>query len=164
MDDGIFAGVDIDWSLWKKEEYIGSISLENLYNVDRYNFEETFFKYDIKVTDKIHLSGMNEWNLGERKYLFGVNDFNYNSSRYQYSLGTRYDNVGNVSGIAGSFQHNVNDLWSYSTSVCYDIDKGSFNQKSFELWKKLHCWELRLKIKKNTDDFSFYIFASPIFL
>jgi len=112
----------------------------------------------------LRVAGENEWNEGGRRYSFGVNDIIFNSEKYQYSVGTRYDEQGDVSGISTGFSHNVNDVWRYAVKFYYNAEESSFDRQSMEIWKKLHCWELNIKITRDDRDFSFYIIAYPIFL
>lgn len=164
MEEGNFANLSADWSFWSPGGSVGQVAVENLYDIGNNSLEENILKYDVKISQNIHITGNNEWNAGRRKYLFGVNDIILDSSKYRCSFGTRYDDEGDIFGITAGFQHNAGDLWRYSLQAHYDIDAGSFARQSAEFWKRLHCWELNFKIERDAEDFSFYIFAYPVFI
>ncbi|HNS31923.1 MAG TPA: hypothetical protein PKN36_02995 [bacterium] len=164
MNEGTFAELGIDWTLKFENRYMGNFKFENLYDIGRNSLEETSLKYDMRITENLRVAGENEWNEGGRRYSFGVNDIIFNSEKYQYSVGTRYDEQGDVSGISTGFSHNVNDVWRYAVKFYYNAEESSFDRQSMEIWKKLHCWELNIKITRDDRDFSFYIIAYPIFL
>ncbi|MCK9265681.1 hypothetical protein M0P98_02180 [bacterium] len=164
INNGLYAKTALDWSIWRYEKYPQIISFENLYNITNKDFEETTLKYDFKITKNISLLGDNQWDMVKGKYVFGANDMVVDYKDKQFSFGTRYDEQGDISGINAGFNHSVGSSWKYAINLCYDVNDASFNRRTIEIWKKLHCWELNMKIRKNDEDFSFYIFLSPIFL
>lgn len=163
-NDGKFINLQTDWFFTGDAGYIGRVSLENVYSFDREAFEGSFLKYDVKLTPEIYVEGENEWDVTGRAYKFGVNDLVFQSGRFSYSLGNRYDEESDTSGIISKLGHTVNENWRYVLGVQYDINSGGFTRKSLEVWKKLHCWKLNLKITADDEDFSFFIMAYPILL
>ncbi len=162
LNDGKFLNLRTDWAFTGSEGYLGRISMENIYSIDREEFEENSLGYELKITPQLRLEGENEWDVTNMKYTFGVNDLVYSTGKYGYSLGNRYDSESAVSGITGRFTHVVNENWRYAAGLQYDINKGNFTRKSIEIWRKLHCWELNLKVLADNEDFSFYVMAYPI--
>jgi len=86
------------------------------------------------------------------------------AGRYNYSLGNRYNEEDDTSGVAGRFEHAVNQNLRYAIELNYDMESGGFTRESLEIWKKLHCWEMNFIITVDENDFSFFITAYPIFL
>ncbi len=164
VESGTFAGINMDWTFWKKDRYLGRLLVENLYDIDDNSLEELSLRYDIHLTQNIYVTGDNEWDASRRTYTFGVNDIIFNAEKYQCSLGTRYDEIGDICGITSGFQHNINNQWRYEIKLNYDFEEGSFNNYSIEIWKKAHCWEFNIKMTQDNDNFSFYIFTYPVFL
>ncbi len=162
LSDGKFAGMRTEWFFTGDEGYLGRISLENIYSLDREKFEESNLKYDVKITPQFSIEGENEWDITNTEYTFGVNDLVFHSGKYDYSVGNRYDDESGTSGIMGRFMHTVNENWRYALGLQYDINEGSFTRKSVEVWRKLHCWELNFKVSADEKDYSFYVTAYPI--
>ncbi len=163
-DDGRFLNLQTDWAFMGRDGYLGRISIDNAYSFDTDEFDRSFLKYDLQLTPHIYVEGENEWDINDERYRFGVNDIVFQYGRYDYSIGNRYNEEDDTSGIAGRFEHRVNQNWRYALEMQYDINSGSFTRKSFEVWKKLHCWEMNFSLTVDENDFSFFIIAYPIFL
>ncbi|MCM8760191.1 MAG: hypothetical protein NC832_00500, partial [Candidatus Omnitrophica bacterium] len=161
MDMGNFLNLGMGWFFRDEKEYIGSVSVENSYAIDTEKFDTCFFKYDVKLNPSVYIEGKNEWDIDGEKYSFGVNDIIFNSGKNSYSIGNRYDEESNISGIQGKFSHVINELWRYTTGIQYDVNSGSINRASLEVWHKIHCWELDIRIAGNKDNFSFFIMIYP---
>jgi len=164
LDDGTFAALGMSWSSWEKDSCLGSVSMDSVYSLDDGRFRETILRYSLRIGERITVSGDNEWDFGSEGSSFGVNDIIYESGRYRFNLGTRYDDQGDVFGLAAGFRHDVNSMWRYSMKLFYDVEENSFNRQSLDIRRKLHCWELNLRIDRDDDGFSFYIFAYPVFI
>lgn len=162
LDDGKFAAFGAEWFLAGDAGYTGRVSLENVYSFDRGEFEESRLKYDLQITPLIFIEGENEWNFADREYRFGVNDLVFRSGRNGYSMGNRYDRESGTSGISGKFSRVVDENWRFAMGVQYDIHSGGFSRKTFEVWRKLHCWEVNFEVSSDDEDFSFFVTAYPI--
>lgn len=163
-NDGKFVNLQTDWFFAGDEGSPGRISLENIYSLDRGQFEGNLLRYEIRITPKLSIEGEDEWDITDMDYRFGVNDLIYQSGKYSYSLGNRYDDESDSSGIVGRFTHLVNENWRYTLGLQYDVNEGSFTRESLEVWRKLHCWELNIRLSDKDGDFSFFFIAYPIFL
>ncbi len=164
-DDGKFVSLQTEWFFMENDaSYLGRISFENPYSIDRGEFDGSFLRYDLKLTPQIYIEGENEWDLNKTAYKFGVNDIVMEKGRYNYSLGNRYNEEDDTSGIATRFEHTVSQNWRYAVEAQYDINSGSLTRKGIEIWRKLHCWEMNIRIYADEDDYSFFILVYPIFL
>ncbi|MCM8761973.1 MAG: hypothetical protein NC929_01460, partial [Candidatus Omnitrophica bacterium] len=164
MEPGNFLNLGMEWFFRDENEYIGRLSVENFYAIDTEKFDTFSLKYDVKLTSNMYIEGENEWDLDREKYLFGFNDIIFNSGKYSYSIGNRYNEESNISGIQGKFSYVINELWKYSTGIQYDVNSGSITRASLEVWHKIHCWELNISISGNKDDFSFFIMIYPFII
>ncbi len=164
LNDGKFVNLGLDWFFHGKTQYLGRVSVENIYDIEKGAFDGTFLKYDARISQCLYIEGQNEFNFSEGKYRFGVNDIVADFGKYSCSVGNRYDEEGGISGIEARFGHSVNENWRYSIGAQYDIEAGGFSRKRLDVWRKLHCWEMHLKISADEDDFSFYLTAYPLFL
>ena len=161
MEEGNFLNIGMDWFFKDKDAYIGRVTLENLYDIDNAKFPLCSLKYDIKLTPSMYIEGDNEWDISEGRYLLGINDIIFNSGRYRYSIGNRYDEEGDISGIEGKFSHVVNELWRYNIGLQYDVSSDNISMASFDIWHRMHCWVLDIGISGNKDDFSVFVMIYP---
>ncbi|MCM8830278.1 MAG: hypothetical protein NC824_04690, partial [Candidatus Omnitrophica bacterium] len=77
------------------------------------------------------------------------------------SIGNRYDEENDISGVQGRLSYVINEIWRYSTGIQYDVNSESIPRASLEVWHKIHCWELNISISGNKDDISFFIMIYP---
>jgi len=161
MEAGNFLNIGMDWFFKNEDTYIGSITLENLYDIDNARFPLCSLKYDIKLTPSMYIEGNNEWDISGEKYLLGVNDIIFKSGRYSYSIGNRHNDEGDISGIEGRFGHVVNELWRYNIGLQYDVSSDNISRASFNIWHRMHCWVLDIGISGNKDDFSVFVMIYP---
>jgi hypothetical protein len=164
LSDGTFVNLGLDWFFHGAAGYLGRISVENVYDIDNVEFDGNFLKYDAKINRYFYVEGQNEFNLSEGEYRFGVNDLIADFGKYSFSVGNRYDEESGISGIEGRFAQTLNENWRYSIGAQFDIESGGFSRTRLDLWRKLHCWEMHLKISADEDDFSFYLTAYPLLL
>ena len=162
MESGYFVNIGIDWFFKKENDYMGRVSLGNLYDIEKDRFSVASLKYDIKLTPSVYIEGKNEWDISGKKYLLGVNDIIFNSGKSSYAIGGRYDNESNISGIEGRFGYRSNEFWRYSLGLQYDVNDANIAKTSFNLWRKLHCWELNLSVSASRDDVSFFVMIYPL--
>ncbi|MBN1445401.1 MAG: LPS-assembly protein LptD [Candidatus Omnitrophica bacterium] len=164
LNGGRFVNLGLDWFFHGKTEYLGRVSVENVYDIDRGAFDGNLLKYDARINPRLHIEGQNEFSFSEGEYRFGVNDLVADFGKYSYSIGNRYDGESGISGIEGRFGHALNENWRYGIGAQYDIESGGFSRAKLDVWRKLHCWEMHFRISADEDDFSFYLVAYPIFL
>ena len=162
LDDGSFINLGLEWFFGGEKDYLGRISLENIYDIGRTIFDGNILKYDMRINPRIRIEGQNEFNLSEKSYRFGVNDLVMDFGRYTCSIGNRYDEEDDISGIEARFSHVVNEDWRYGIGIDYDINSGSFVKTNLDVWKRLHCWEMHIRISGDKDDFSFFVAAYPV--
>ncbi|MCD6407932.1 hypothetical protein J7L87_02650, partial [bacterium] len=103
----------------------------------------------------------NEWNLKEGRYKFGVNDIIFENETYKITLGTRYEEENSIFGIENWFQQRINENWKYRVGFYYDIEKNDIISQNYEIWRKIHCLTLDIRISKSEEDFSFYFLLMP---
>ncbi|MCX8082038.1 MAG: hypothetical protein N3D17_01365 [bacterium] len=161
MDEGSFLNFGLEWFFRNHDVYTGMISIENFYDIDNEEFDTSSLKYDIKLTPYIYIEGNNEWDINEEKYLFGVNDITFNSGKFRYSIGNRYDEESNISGIEGRLSYIIDESLKYSIGLQYDINSDNISRVSFDIKHRIHCWELNIGISGNEDDFSIFIMLYP---
>ncbi len=164
LNGGGFANLGLDWFFHGATGYLGRVSVENVYDVEKGEFDGNSLKYDVRINRHLYVEGQNEFNISDGKYRFGVNDMAADFGKYRFALGNRYDEDNDISGIEGRFGHTLNENWRYSIGAQYDIESGGFSRSRLDVWRKLHCWEMHLRISADEDDFSFYLLAYPIFL
>ncbi|MCM8830243.1 MAG: hypothetical protein NC824_04515, partial [Candidatus Omnitrophica bacterium] len=128
MEPGNFLNLGMDWFFRGENHYIGSVSVENFYNIDNEKFDTCSLKYDVKLTPHMYIEGKNEWDVDRKEYLFGFNDIIFDSGRYSYSIGNRYDEENDISGVQGRLSYVINEIWRYSTGIQYDVNSESITR------------------------------------
>lgn len=164
MKNGKFFEVSFNWDFFEKSEYTGNISISNLYDFNRDEFNNTYFDYSLKINKNLSILGDNKFNFNEGIYEFGINDLVFNKDDFKFSFGTRYEDESDIFGIENWIEKRINKNWKYRIGFYYDFETDNIALQSYEIWRKLHCLTLDFKISKDRDNVSFYIIILPSIL
>ncbi|MCS7181320.1 MAG: hypothetical protein NZ891_08260, partial [bacterium] len=161
-NEGNFLRSSFLWNIDLKNDSKGSFEIENEYSIDRNKIENIFLKYDLTIK-KLKLEGDNEWGLenGENIYKFGVNTISYEDKNYKFSIGTRFEDASNILGLETWWEQSLKNDWQYRIGLFYDFKSDELIYHTYEIWKKIHCLTVSLKVSKDKENFSFYIFVTP---
>ena len=160
FENGKYMSLDLDWNFWKENNYLGRISIENLYDINRDNFSETYLKYEGNLTNYVSVQGENSFDFGSGDINFGVNDVTFEKNKIKCSVGTRYLKD-EIWGMENWFESKFRGNWKYRLGFYYDFKHSNLTSQSYEIWRKLHCWVVNFKISRDENDTSFYVVFVP---
>jgi len=160
FDTGKYVKLDLNWDFLKENEYIGKVNFTNFYDINRKEFADTFFKYEVSLSKSFKIIGENIWNFTDEDYIFGVNDFVFEKDKFKYLVGPRYMK-NEVWGLENWIEQKIGKNWKYRFGIYYDFREDGNVVQNYEIWRTIHCWDIDFKITKDENDTSFYIVFIP---
>ena len=159
-NNGNFFGINLKWDLNSETDLTGDIEIENEYDIGRNSFGNIFLKYEFE-NKRFKIEGDNEYDIENKLYKFGVNSISYEKEKYKFSIGTRFENESDTSGIETWFEQKLKNDWRYRIGFFYDFDSEKLTNQTYEIWKNIHCLTIDFRISKDEKNFSFYVFVLP---
>jgi hypothetical protein len=159
-NNGNFLAINLRWDLNSETDLAGNVEVENEYDIGRNSFGNLFLKYELQ-NKYFKIEGDNEYDIENKLYKFGVNSISYEKEKYKFSIGTRVENESNIFGIETWFEQRLKKDWKYRIGLLYDFNSNKLTSQTYEIWKNIHCLTIDLRIAKDEENFSFYIFVVP---
>jgi len=81
--------------------------------------------------------------------------------KVSFGMGHRYEDVptGVSNLLTADVTYKINDTWKVRAYERYNIDKATFEEQGYTVYRDLHCWlvEFTYDIKHDTEDQTFWI-------
>ncbi len=157
-----FLGANLSWSRWKGNENIANVFVQNSYNINTNQFQNSIESYNVVLSKEIGISGQQMFDFSDGGMNENINTISFKKPSYTFYIGNEFYK-GYINAVSAGITKKINSQWKFNVNIYYDLIQNSTNEWSLNIEKKIKCFVVGVTIIRSNITSVFFTIVPSAF-